>query len=38
MLASSGYRVDDAGFGASKWATTRTKLAPVVRALIQGFE
>jgi hypothetical protein len=38
LLASSGYRVDDAGFGASKWATTRTKLAPVVRALIQGFE
>jgi len=38
LLASSGYSVDDAGFGASKWATTRTKLAPVVRALIQGFE
>ncbi|SHM36615.1 hypothetical protein [Rhizobacter sp. OV335] len=38
LLASSGYSVGDAGFGASKWATTRTKLAPVVRALIQGFE
>lgn len=38
LLASSGYTVDAAGFGTSRWATTRTKLAPVVRALITGFE
>ena len=32
------YRSDEATLGLGKWASTRNKLAPVVRALLTGFE
>lgn len=35
LLSSSAY-ASDAGFG--RWASTRKKIAPVVKALITGFE
>lgn len=35
LLSSSAY-AGDAGFG--RWASTRKKIAPVVKALITGFE
>ncbi|RZI61125.1 MAG: cell division protein FtsI [Rubrivivax sp.] len=38
LMAASSYRSDDATLGLGKWATTRNKLAPVVRALLTGFE
>jgi hypothetical protein len=37
LMASSSYELDDR-FGIGKWASTRSKLAPVVKALITGFE
>lgn len=37
VLASSEYVLDSV-FGVGKWATTRSKLSPVVIALITGFE
>lgn len=36
LMASSAYAVD-ADTGASRWSTTRRKLAPVVKAVITGF-
>ncbi len=36
VLSSSHYELDGT-FGASKWASTRDKLTPVVTALITGF-
>lgn len=38
LMAASSYRSDDAALGMGKWASTRNKLAPVVRALLTGFE
>lgn len=38
VLSSSHYEADDSGFGRSKWASTQAKLAPVVAALLTGFE
>lgn len=38
LMAASSYRSDDATLGMGKWASTRNKLAPVVRALLTGFE
>ncbi|OWQ49235.1 hypothetical protein CDL60_00340 [Roseateles noduli] len=38
LMAASSYRSDDATLGLGKWASTRNKLAPVVRALLTGFE
>ncbi|MDH0865249.1 cell division protein FtsI [Mitsuaria sp. GD03876] len=38
LMAASSYRADDATLGLGKWASTRNKLAPVVRALLTGFE
>ena len=38
LMAASSYRSDDASLGMGKWASTRNKLAPVVRALLTGFE
>jgi hypothetical protein len=37
LMSSSSYSVDE-GLGIGRWASTRAKLAPVVRALITGFE
>lgn len=37
LLASSSYAVDEQ-FGLSRWASTRAKVAAVVKALITGFE
>ncbi|MFY9514444.1 MAG: cell division protein FtsI [Rubrivivax sp.] len=37
VLASSRYTLDN-GFGIGKWAPTRRKVAPVVEALLTGFE
>lgn len=37
LMSSSSYLLD-AEFGLSKWASTRAKLAPVVKALLTGFE
>lgn len=37
LVASSSYMLDDT-LGIGRWASTRAKLAPVVRALITGFE
>jgi hypothetical protein len=37
VLASGSYEMDGT-FGLGKWASTRRKVAPVVRALITGFE
>ena len=37
VLASSQYELDTV-FGIGKWASTRSKLSPVVVALITGFE
>ena len=37
LLASSSYAVDET-FGLSRWASTRAKVAVVVKALITGFE
>lgn len=37
LLASSRYQLDE-GFGSGKWAPTRHKLEPVVKALITGDE
>ncbi len=34
VLASAGFALDAMGFG--KWASTRRKLAPLVRAIVQG--
>jgi hypothetical protein len=36
LMASSAYVVDP-DYGSGKWATTRRKLAPVVKAVITGF-
>lgn len=38
VLSSSHYELDTAGFGTSKWASTQRKLAPVVTALLTGFQ
>ncbi|WP_416758245.1 cell division protein FtsI [Roseateles sp. So40a] len=38
LMAASSYRADDATMGLGRWASTRNKLAPVVRALLTGFE
>jgi hypothetical protein len=37
VLSSSSYALDDF-FDMGKWASTRSKLAPVVTALLTGFE
>lgn len=37
LMASSSYELDD-NWGRGRWASTRSKLAPVVKALITGFE
>lgn len=37
LMASSGWQADDA-FGIGRWASTRHKIAPVMKALITGFE
>lgn len=37
LMASSSYAVDES-FGLSRWASTRAKVAAVVKALITGFE
>lgn len=37
LMASSAYQLDE-GMGLGRWATTRSKLAPAVKALITGFE
>lgn len=37
VLSSSHYELGT-GFGVSKWASTQRKLAPVVTALLTGFE
>jgi len=37
LLSSSSYQLDER-FGIGRWASTRSKLAPVVKALITGFE
>lgn len=37
LMGASSYRVDE-NFAVSKWASTRRKLAPVVKAVITGFE
>lgn len=37
LMASSSYQLDSR-FGIGRWASTRSKLAPVVKALITGFE
>jgi len=37
VMASSSYQLD-ARFGIGRWASTRSKLAPLVKALITGFE
>lgn len=36
LMASSAYQLDE-GLGLGRWATTRSKLAPAVRALLTGF-
>ncbi|PXW93692.1 hypothetical protein C7444_11861 [Sphaerotilus hippei] len=36
VLSSSGFEINALGMG--KWASTRRKLAPVVKALVTGFE
>ena len=36
LMAVSAYAVDP-DFGASKWSTTRRKLAPAIKAVITGF-
>ena len=38
LMAASSYRADDATMGLGRWTSTRHKLAPVVRALLTGFE
>ncbi len=38
LMSASSYRSDDAAMSMGKWASTRNKLAPVVRALLTGFE
>lgn len=38
LLAASSYQSDEAALGMGRWASTRSKLAPVVRALLTGFE
>ncbi|UXH79544.1 cell division protein FtsI [Roseateles amylovorans] len=38
LLAASSYESQDAVMGMGRWASTRNKLAPVVRALLTGFE
>jgi len=38
LMAASSYRSDDATLGLGKWASTRNKLAPVVRALLTGVQ
>ncbi|OWQ90331.1 hypothetical protein CDN99_13265 [Roseateles aquatilis] len=37
LLASSSYQAEE-NFGLARWAGTRNKIAPVVKALITGFE
>ncbi len=37
VLSSSQY-ADDSAFGAGRWASTQRKLAPVVSALLTGFQ
>jgi hypothetical protein len=37
VLSSSSYELGDT-FGMGKWASTQSKLAPVVTALVTGFE
>lgn len=37
LMSSSSYAVSE-NFGISKWASTRRKIAPVVKAVITGFE
>lgn len=37
LMASSSYALDE-GWGVGRWASTRSKVAPVVKALITGFE
>ncbi|WP_249937076.1 cell division protein FtsI [Roseateles sp. DAIF2] len=37
LLSSSSYQLDD-GLGMGRWSSTRDKLAPVVKALLTGFE
>ena len=37
LMASSSYQLDER-FGMGRWASPRSKLAPVVKALITGFE
>ena len=37
LMSASSYTVDES-LGIGRWASTRAKVAPVVRALITGFE
>lgn len=37
LMASSAYAVEQ-DYGISRWSTTRRKIAPVVKAVITGFE
>lgn len=37
LMSSSAYRLEE-GLGLGRWSSTRDKLAPVVQALLTGFE
>lgn len=38
LMGRSSYLLESSEFRSSKWASTRRKLAPVVKAVITGFE
>jgi len=38
LMAASSYQSEEAVLGLGKWGSTRDKLAPVVKALLTGFE
>lgn len=38
LMSTSSYLQQDQNFGLGRWASTRHKVAPVVKALITGFE
>ncbi len=38
LMSASSYQSEDAVMGLGKWGSTRNKLAPVVTALLTGFE